>query len=85
MATGSINKIKNPTIPNKEPPLVIRTRRDKMVTIIRTGTTTITPFLTTFLPEVELENNPKVKEPNNAGIKYSEAVFTGANSKIGAI
>lgn len=75
MATGSINKIKNPTIPNKEPPLVIRTKRDKTVTIISTGITPITPFFTTFLPEVELENNPKVKEPNNAGIKYSEAVF----------
>lgn len=82
MATGSINKIKNPTIPNKEPPLVIRTRRDKMVTIIRTGTTTITPFLTTFLPEVELENNPKVKEPNNAGIKYSEAQLCSSNQRI---
>lgn len=48
MATGSINKIKNPTIPNKEPPLVIRTKRDKTVTIISTGITPITPFLLPF-------------------------------------
>ena len=48
MATGSINKIKNPTIPNNEPPLVIRTKRDKTVTIISTGITPITPFLLPF-------------------------------------
>jgi hypothetical protein len=34
-----------------------------------TGTTPITPFFTTFLPELVLAKRPRVSEPNSAGIR----------------
>lgn len=69
IATGSINKIKKPTIPNREPPLVIRTKSANKATMISTGTTPAIPFFTTFLPDLVLENKPKVRDPNKAGIR----------------
>jgi hypothetical protein len=69
IATGSINKIKKPTMPYKDPPLVNLTTSVSMDTIMITGRTPINPFFTTFLPELILPNNPSVKEPNKDGIK----------------
>ena len=69
IATGSMNNIRKPTIPNREEPLAIRTINAKTVMMTMTGTTPITPFLTVFLPELVLANRPSVREPNRAGIK----------------
>ena len=69
IATGSIKSMRKPTIPKRDEPVVIRVMSERTVIIISTGTTPITPFLTTFLPELVLENRPRVSEPNRAGIK----------------
>lgn len=69
MAIGSMNKIRKPIIPNKEPPLVMRTRSANTATMIRTGITPAIPFFTIFLPDFVFENKPRVREPNNAGIR----------------
>ena len=61
--------MRKPTIPKRDEPVVIRVMSERTVIIISTGTTPITPFLTTFLPELVLENRPRVSEPNRAGIK----------------
>ena len=49
IAIGSMNRIRKPIIPNREPPLVMRTIRAKTVTIMITGMTPFTPPFTTFL------------------------------------
>lgn len=59
-----MKRIKNPTIPNKEPPEVIRTTSAKTETIINTGTTPIIPFLTTLFPEFVLEKSPNAISKN---------------------
>ena len=55
-----MNKIRNPIIPNREPPLVMRTMNANMATITSTGMTPAIPFFTTFLPALLLENRPRV-------------------------
>ena len=64
-----MNKIRKPTMPNREEPVVIRTTRASTVIMTITGTTPITPFFTTFLPELVLAKRPRVSEPNSAGIR----------------
>ena len=58
-----------PIIPNKEPPLVMRTNNANTATMTSTGMTPAIPFFTTFLPALLLENRPKVSDPNSAGIR----------------
>ena len=54
MAIGSINKIKNPIIPNNDPPLVMRTNNDKTVTITITGRTGKTKGVSCFVHELAI-------------------------------
>ena len=68
IAIGSIKRIRNPIMPNREPPLVIRTKIESRDIIMRTGRTPIIPFFTTLSPALVLENSPSVSEPNSAGI-----------------
>ena len=68
MAIGSMNKIKNPIAPKREPSLVILTNRDKTVTITITGRTPFTPPFTIFFPELVFPKSPRVSEPNKAGM-----------------
>ena len=74
-----------PTAPNKEPPLETLTTSARIATITITGITPARPFLTTFFPVLVLAKSPSVNEPNNAGIKYPEAVLTAGSSNIGLI
>lgn len=60
MATGSMKRIRKPTIPKSDAPLVILATKAIIVIIIITGTTPITPFLTTFLPELVLAKHQAV-------------------------
>ena len=69
MAIGSMNKIKNPIAPKREPSLVILTNRDKTVTITITGRTPFTPPFTIFFPELVFPKSPRVSEPNKAGMR----------------
>ena len=68
IATGSISRIRKPTMPSSaEPILKMRAANDTSDTITMTGSTPLTPPLTTLLPALVLANRPSVMEPNSAG------------------
>ena len=64
-----MNKIRKPTMPNREEPVVIRTTRASTDIMTISGSKPYTPVFTTFLPELVLAIRQRGSEPNSAGIR----------------